>query len=65
MAHKRELYDLKQEDLDMVSAGQIHLIAIVVRSSDQTIMQGGGSQLDVIVNNRIIIDGMSIGRPSR
>jgi hypothetical protein len=65
MAYKRALYDLKHEDLDIVSAGQILHIGIVVRSSDQTIIQSGGSQLDVIVNNRTIIDGMSIGKPSR
>ncbi|WP_027576860.1 hypothetical protein [Bradyrhizobium sp. WSM1743] len=65
MADKRALSDLNERDIDMVSAGQSIHIAIVVRSSDQTITQTGGSQLDVKTNNRTIIDGMSIGKPSR
>jgi hypothetical protein len=64
MANTRALYDLKQEDLDSVSAGQIsHHIAIVVRSYDQTIIQTGGSQLDVITNNNPIIVAKQIGKP--
>lgn len=65
MAYKRALYDLNERDIDMVSAGRSIHIAIVVRSSDQTITQTGGSQLDVITNNGTIIDAMSIGKPSR
>lgn len=65
MAYKRALYELDERDIDMVSAGQSIHIAIVVRSSDRTITQAGGSQLDVITNNRTIIDAMSIGKPSR
>lgn len=65
MAYKRALYELDERDIDMVSAGQSIHIAIVVRSSDRTITQTGGSQLDLITNNRTIIDAMSIGKPSR
>lgn len=65
MASKRALYDLNERDIDIVSAGQSIHIAIVVRSSDQTITQTGGSQLDVITNNRTVIDAMSIGKPSK
>ncbi|WP_407116683.1 hypothetical protein [Bradyrhizobium sp. LMG 9283] len=65
MADKRALSDLNERDIDMVSAGHGMHIAIVVRSSGQTITQTGGSQLDVITNNRTVIDGMSIGKPSR
>lgn len=65
MAYKRALYELDERDIDMVSAGQGIHIAIVVRSSDRTITQTGGSQLDLITNNRTIIDAMSIGKPSR
>jgi len=65
MADKRALSDLNERDIDMVSAGHSIQIAIVVRSSDHAVTQTGGSQLDVITNNRPIIEGMSIGKPSR
>lgn len=65
MDYKCALYDLNERDIDMVSAGQSIHIAIVVRSSDQIMTQTGGSQLDVITNNRTIVDAMSIGKPSR
>lgn len=65
MPYERALYDLNERDIDLVSAGRSIHIAIAVRSSDQTITQTGGSQLDVITNNRTIIDAMSIGKPSR
>jgi hypothetical protein len=64
MAYKRALYELEQEDLGKVSAGHTQHIAVVIRSPDQSIYQTGGSQLDVVTNNRTIIDSMSIGRPS-
>lgn len=65
MAYEHALSDLDERDIDMVSAGQSIHIAIVVRSSGQTITQTGGSQLDVITNDRTVIDAMSIGKPSR
>ncbi|WP_407120056.1 hypothetical protein [Bradyrhizobium sp. STM 3561] len=65
MAYKGALYELNEQDIDRVSAGQSIHIAIVVRSSDQTITQTGGSQLDVITNNRTVIDAMSIGKPTK
>lgn len=65
MAYKSALFDLNERDIDMVSAGQSIHIAIVVRSSDQTITQTGGSQLDLITNNRTVIDAMSIGKPAK
>jgi hypothetical protein len=45
-------HELQEQDLDKVAAGlrrQVQ-IAVVVRSSDQTVTQTG-SHLDVIVNN--------------
>jgi hypothetical protein len=65
MASENSLYDLREEDLDRVSAGtHINRIAIVVRTSDQTITQTSGSQLDVITNNNWIIQAKPIGKPS-
>ena len=64
MANKSAPYDLNEADLNRVSAGTIHHIAIVVRSSDQTIIQTSGSQLDVITNNHWIIQAKPIGKPS-
>jgi hypothetical protein len=62
MTNTRAPYELNEADLNRVSAGIIHHIA--VRSSDQSISQTGGSQLDVITNNRRIIQAKPIGKPS-
>jgi hypothetical protein len=51
MDSKNSLREFPEEDFDKVAAGQTNHIAIVIRSSDQTIIQTGGSQLDVITNN--------------
>ena len=55
MTYKSALYELKQEDLDVVCGGvdvplPIIQIAVIVRSSYQTITQHE-SHLDVITNN--------------
>jgi hypothetical protein len=64
MASENSLYDLREEDFDRVSAGtHINRIAIVVRTSDQTITQTSGSQLDVWTNDHQIIS-KPIGKPS-
>jgi hypothetical protein len=62
MASKNSLRELREEDLDNVAAGHISRIAVVIRSSDQTITQTSGSQLDVITNNNWIIQGKQIGQ---
>ena len=64
MTNTRAPYELNEADLNKVSAGIIHHIAIVIRSSDQSISQTGGSQLDVITNNNWIIEAKPIGKPS-
>jgi len=60
MAYKRALYDLKQEDLDMVSGGQplhiMHIAIVVGCTSDQTVTQTGGSELTVITHDVLRVD---------
>jgi hypothetical protein len=61
MASEDLFHELKEEDLDNISAGQRQLnIAVVVRSSDQHIVQTG-NQLDVVVNNRVRAYHLPIG----
>ena len=56
MANTDSFYELREEDLDNVSAGQRQLnVAVVVRSSNQQIDQTG-NQLEVIVNNRVRVN---------
>ena len=56
MANTDSFYELQEEDLDNVSAGQRQLnVAVVVRSSNQQIDQTG-NQLEVIVNNRVRVN---------
>jgi hypothetical protein len=50
MANADSIYELREEDLEKVSAGLN--LAVVVRSSDQHIEQTG-NQLDVVVNNKV------------
>ena len=50
MANADLIYELREEDLEKVSAGLN--LAVVVRSSDQHIEQTG-NQLDVVVNNKV------------
>jgi hypothetical protein len=61
MASEDSFHELQEEDLDNISAGQRQLnIAVVVRSSDQHIVQTG-NQLDVVVNNRVRAYHLPIG----
>jgi hypothetical protein len=61
MASEDLFHELQEEDLDKISAGQRQLnIAVVVRSSDQHIVQTG-NQLDVVVNNRVRAYHLPIG----
>ena len=64
MTNTRAPYELNEADLNRVPAGIIHHIAVVVRSSDQSIIQTGGSRTHVITNNRWIIQEKPIGKPS-
>ena len=50
MENANSIYELREEDLEKVSAGLN--LAVVVRSSDQHIEQTG-NQLDVVVNNKV------------
>ena len=50
MANADSIYELREEDLEKVSAGLN--LAVVVRSSDQHIEQTE-NQLDVVVNNKV------------
>ena len=50
MANADSIYELREEDLEKVSAGLN--LAVVVRSSNQQIEQTG-NQLDVVVNNKV------------
>ena len=50
MANADSIYELREDDLEKVSAGLN--LAVVVRSSDQHIEQTG-NQLDVVVNNKV------------
>ena len=50
MANADSIYELSEEELEKVSAGLN--LAVVVRSSNQNIVQTG-NQLDVVVNNRV------------
>lgn len=64
MANTRTPYELKEADLNKVSAaGHIVHIAVVVHSSeDITINQTSGSQLDVITNNVPRVSQLTIGK---
>jgi len=50
MANADSIYELREEELEKVSAGLN--LAVVVRSSNQNIVQTG-NQLDVVVDNRL------------
>ena len=64
MLNAGALYELQEEDLDNISAGDNSLnIAFVVHSSNQDITQTG-NQLLVVFNNRTLVN-RSIGTPGR
>ena len=50
MANADSIYELSEEELEKVSAGLN--LAVIVRSSNQNIVQTG-NQLDVVVDNRL------------